>query len=65
MYTAFTGSRTGIRKGGDRMKITRKGCKNPAAVAAAGCCPTMAKLRSSGAPEGKAKNAAQQTAKKG
>ncbi|MBM2837692.1 MAG: hypothetical protein HW415_317 [Deltaproteobacteria bacterium] len=47
------------------MKIARKGCKNPAAVAAAGCCPSVGKLRSSGAPEGKAKNAAQQTAKKG
>lgn len=47
------------------MKIVNKGCKNPAAVAAAGCCPTLGKLRSSGAPEGKAKKAAQQTAKKG
>lgn len=65
MYTAFTRSRTGIPKGGDIMKIARKGCKNPAAVEAQGCCPTVAKLRSSGAPEGKAKNAAQQTAKKG
>lgn len=47
------------------MKIARKGCKNPAAVEAMGCCPSVMKLRSSGAPEGKAKKAAQQTAKKG
>lgn len=46
------------------MKIARKGCKNPAAVEAMGCCSSVMKLRSSGAPEGKAK-AAQQTAKKG
>ena len=47
------------------MKIARKGCKNPAAVEAMGCCPSIGKLRSTGAPEGKAKKAAQQTAKKG
>lgn len=44
------------------MKIAKKGSKNPAAVAAAGCCPTSAKLKTTAAP---AKMPAQQTAKKG
>lgn len=48
------------------MKIARKGCKNPAAVEAMACCPSVNKLRSAGAPEpGKVKKSVQQAAKKG
>ena len=42
-----------IKKGGDIMKIIKKGCKNPASVHAMACCTMGPKLRSGAAPDEK------------